>query len=43
MLVDHDVERSLAFLRRWYAPGAAAELVEPISSESDIKVYRITK
>ena len=43
LLVDHDVERSLAFLRRWYAPGAAAELVEPISSESDIKVYRITK
>ena len=42
-LVDHDVERSLAFLRRWYAPDAKAELIEPISSESDIKVYRITK
>ena len=41
-LVDHDVERSLAFLRRWYAPDAAAERIEPISSESDIKVYKIT-
>ena len=41
-LIDHDVERSLAFLRRWYAPDAAAERIEPISSESDIKVYKIT-
>ena len=41
-LVDHDVERSLAFLRRWYAPDAEAVLIEPISSRSDIKIYKIT-
>ena len=41
-LVDHDVERSLAFLRRWYAPDAEAVLIEPISSKSDIKIYKIT-
>lgn len=41
-LVDHDIERSLAFLRRWYAPDAQAELIEPISSQSDVKLYRIT-
>ena len=41
-LVDNDVERSLAFLRRWYAPNAEAERIEPISSQSDIKIYKIT-
>ncbi|MCR5576941.1 MAG: hypothetical protein K6F56_08035 [Oscillospiraceae bacterium] len=41
-LIDRDVERSLRYLRRWYAPGAEAELIEPLSSETDLMIYRIT-
>ena len=41
-LIDHDIERSLAFLRRWYYPEAEAELVEELSRETGLKIYRIT-
>ncbi len=41
-LIDHDIERSLAFLRRWYYPEAKAELIEPLSSETGLMIYRIT-
>ncbi len=41
LLIDQDVERSLRYLRRWYAPGASAERVEPLSTETDLPIYRI--
>ena len=41
-LIDHEVDRTLRFLRRWYYPEAEAELVEPLSSETGWKIYRIT-
>ena len=41
-LIDHDIDRSLAFLRRWYYPEAEAELIEPLSRETGLMVYRIT-
>ena len=42
-LIDQDVERSLRYLRRWYAPGAEAERIEPLSTETELPIYRITK
>ena len=41
-LIDHDIGRSLAFLRRWYYPEAEAELIEPLSTETGLMIYRIT-
>ena len=41
-LIDQDVERSLRYLRRWYAPDAAAERIEPLSTETQLPIYRIT-
>ena len=41
-LIDHDIDRSLAYLRRFYAPNAAAELIQPISSETGYQIYRLT-
>ena len=41
-LIDHDIDRSLAFLRRWYYPEAEAELIEPLSSQTGLSIYRIT-
>ena len=43
LLIDKDIDRSLAYIRKYYCPTAAAELVEPLSSETGLSVYRITK
>lgn len=40
-LIDSDVERTLAYLREYYDPDAQAEPVEPLSTETGLKVYRI--
>lgn len=40
-LIDNDVERTLAYLREYYDPDAQAEPVEPLSTETGLKVYRI--
>ena len=40
-LIDSDVERTLAYLREYYAPDVWAEPVEPLSTETGLKVYRI--
>ena len=40
-LIDNDVERTLAYLRKYYAPDVRAELVEPLSTETGLKVYQI--
>lgn len=40
-LIDNDVERTLAYLRKYYDPDAWAEPVEPLSTETGLKVYQI--
>ena len=40
-LIDNDVERTLAYLQKYYDPDAWAEPVEPLSSETGLKIYRI--
>ena len=40
-LIDSDVERTLAYLREYYAPDVWAEPVEPLSSDTGLKIYRI--
>ena len=42
-LIDKDVERSLRYLRRWYDPGAGALKIEPLSSETGLKIYTFTR
>ena len=39
-LIDHEIGRSLAFLRRWYYP--EAELIEPLSTQTGLMIYRVT-
>ena len=41
LLIDSDVERTLAYLRRYYDPDAWAEPVEPLSSQTGLSIYRI--
>lgn len=41
-LIDHEIGRSLAFLRRWYYPEAEAELIEPLSTQTGLMIYRVT-
>ena len=40
-LIDHDIDRTLAFLRMAYYPKARAELVEPLSEETGLEIYRV--
>ena len=41
-LIDHEVDRTLAYLRGAYYPEAKAEAVEPLSEETGLMIYRIT-
>lgn len=40
-LIDHDIDRTLAFLRDAYYPDAEAELIEPLSGETGLMIYHI--
>ena len=40
-IIDNEIELSLAHIRDYYAPDAKAELVEPLSSETGLNIYRI--
>ena len=40
-IIDNDIELTLSHIRTYYAPDAAAELVEPLSSETGLSIYRI--
>lgn len=42
LLIDHDIDRTLAFLRTAYYPKASARLVEPLSDETGLMIYSIT-
>ena len=41
-IIDHDIERTIAYISHYYYPEARAELIEPLSSETDLNIYRIT-
>ena len=41
-IIDEDIERTIAYISKYYYPNARAELIEPISSETDLKIYKIT-
>lgn len=40
-IIDDDIALTLGYLREYYAPNASAELVEPLSEETGLAVYRI--
>lgn len=40
-LIDKDIERTLAYLQKYYDPQAEAELIEPLSSETGLPIYRV--
>ena len=40
-LIDNDVERTLAYLRKYYDPNVRAEPVEPLSTETGLSIYQI--
>ena len=41
LLIDHDIDRTLAFLRMAYYPKARAELVQPLSDDTDLMIYSV--
>ena len=41
-IIDEDIERTIAYISRYYYPNAEAELVQPLSRETDLKIYKIT-
>ena len=40
-LVDHDIARTIAYLRASYYPRAAAIPIQPLSRETGYQIYRI--
>ncbi|MCR5844152.1 MAG: hypothetical protein K6G66_09385 [Oscillospiraceae bacterium] len=40
-LIDHDILHTITYLRGAYYPKASAELVQPLSKETGLKIYRI--
>ena len=42
-LIEDDIELTLRYLREHYDPHAKAELVEPLSAETGMSIYRILK
>jgi len=41
-IIDNDIERTIAYISKYYYPSAEAELIEPLSSQTDLKIYKIT-
>ena len=42
-LIEDDVDLTLRYLHEHYDPGAEAELVEPLSTQTGLQIYRILK
>ncbi len=40
-IIDKDIERTLSYISRYYYPNARAELIEPLSSDTGLMIYRI--
>lgn len=41
-IIDEDIERTVSYISKYYYPDAEAELIEPLSHETDLKIYRIS-
>ena len=41
-IIDEDIERTINYISKYYYPDAEAELIEPLSSETNLKIYKIT-
>lgn len=41
-IIDDDIDLTIRFISEYYDPDASAELVEPLSSETGLGIYRIT-
>lgn len=42
-IIDEGIDRTLAHIRKYYFPEARAELAEPLSENTNLKIYRILK
>lgn len=40
-IIDNDIETTMAYINKYYAPSAAAERVEPLSTQTGLNIYRI--
>ena len=41
-IIDEDIERTINYISKYYYPDAEAELIEPLSGETNLKIYKIT-
>ena len=41
-IIDNDISRTIGYISHYYYPDAEAHLIEPLSSETNLKIYRIT-
>ena len=41
-IIDEDIERTVSYISKYYYPNAEATLIEPLSSQTDLKIYKIT-
>jgi len=41
-IIDEDIERTVAYISKYYYPDARATLIEPLSGETNLKIYKIT-
>lgn len=41
-IIDDDIVLTIRFINEYYDPDASAELVEPLSTETGLEIYRIT-
>ena len=40
-LIDHEIGRTVDYIRMAYDPGAEAETIEPLSGETGLQIYRV--
>lgn len=40
-LIDNDIATTMAYINKYHSPTATAERVEPLSTETDLNIYRI--
>ena len=42
-IIDDDIALTVRYINEYYDPDASAELVEPLSEETGLDIYRIVK
>ena len=40
-LIDNNIEQTMRHINRYYDPDAVAVLIEPLSTETNLKIYSI--